>query len=208
MSQVLRFAGYGAMGAAITALILLAPEAVDPPNSGRHASFVVDWALRNLGWSLPLFAVVSFAWLCTLGALARALEDNDARVDHLDHLADTWAQLSFGIGVIWTAIGMRNALVYSVDGAGGLTTNGADKLALMIDGGILLALSTTIVGGLLGYLMRVVKTLKYGTALRDHARRASNAPLEVIVERLAAIEASLSATRPASHSVDTPTVPQ
>ena len=36
----------------------------------------------------------------------------------------------------------------------------------MVDGGILLALSTTIFGGIGGYLMRVIKTIIHGNELQ------------------------------------------
>ena len=156
-----------------------------------------DWAIRNLGSSLPLFAAVTIAWCITLRALDRALASgtDPARIDHLDQLTDTWAQLSFGVGVIWTAIGMRDALGHAITPDGlAAATAGTDRLALMVDGGILLALSTTIVGGALGYLMRLTKGLWLGAALRAHANTASDAALAAVVARLRAIEALLEAS--------------
>jgi len=59
------------------------------------------------------------------------------------------ATLFFGVGVVWTAIGMRSALLSAL---GGLDQSAAAELGAfeilrrLVDGGILLALSTTIVG--------------------------------------------------------------
>ena len=82
----------------------------------------------------------------------------------------------FGTGVIWTAIGMRSALIFALGDRDAALQQGAfAMLERMIDGGILLALSTTIFGGVGGYIMRVYKTVILGTQLQQHYDTAARA---------------------------------
>ena len=60
-------------------------------------------------------------------------------------------------------------------------------LERMVDGGILLALSTTIFGGVGGYLMRVYKTVTLGAELQqqyDDAARADTSEMRQSLERI------------------------
>ena len=60
-------------------------------------------------------------------------------------------------------------------------------LERMIDGGILLALSTTIAGGIGGYLMRVYKTMSVGAELTrryDEAARADTSEMRQSLQRI------------------------
>ena len=156
----------------------------------------VAWVHLNLGASLPVFAMLLLAYAVTLVKLRRALEQARGidEILQLDHLADIWTTLFFGTGVIWTAIGMRSALLFALGDRDSAIQQGAfAMLERMVDGGILLALSTTIFGGVGGYLLRVYKTLTLGTALQrryDHAARADTTALR---ESLGRIEATLRA---------------
>jgi len=157
------------------------------------------WVFHNLGWSIPVFALLLLAYFWTLERLKDQLAlDGDASVDvdrvdvnrivQLDQLVDTWTALFFGTGVIWTAIGMRSALIYALgDRDVALSAGAFAMLERMIDGGILLALSTTIVGGIGGYLMRVYKTMHVGAALTgcyDQAARADTSAMRESLERI------------------------
>ncbi len=94
------------------------------------------------------------------------------QIVQLDHLTDIWTTLFFGTGVIWTAIGMRSALIFALGDRDAALQQGAfAMLERMIDGGILLALSTTIFGGVGGYVMRVYKTISLGTQLAAAVRQ-------------------------------------
>ena len=64
-------------------------------------------------------------------------------------------------------------------------------LERMIDGGILLALSTTIFGGVGGYLMRVYKTIKLGARLQQRYDKAARADTSEMRESLSRIEKHL-----------------
>jgi hypothetical protein len=76
----------------------------------------VDWAYTNLGSSIPVFAALLLAFFVTLGRLHRFLDDRRPinEIVQLDHLTDIWMTLFFGTGVIWTAIGMRSALIFAL----------------------------------------------------------------------------------------------
>ena len=129
----------------------------------------LDWAYLNLGSSIPVFAILLLAFFFTLGQLRRLLETDGGidRIVQLDQLTDIWTTLFFGTGVIWTAIGMRSALIFALGDPDASIQEGAFAiLERMVEGGILLALSTTIFGGIGGYLMRVYKAIALGTRLQ------------------------------------------
>ncbi len=116
---------------------------------------------------------------------------------HLDHLTDIWTTLFFGTGVIWTAIGMRSALIFALGDPDTTIQEGAFAvLERMVDGGILLALSTTIFGGIGGYMMRVFKSISLGASLQQHYDRAARVDTSIMRESLQRIEQHL--TEPAS----------
>jgi hypothetical protein len=150
----------------------------------------LHWAYTNLGSSIPVFAVLLLAYFVTLGRLRRALANSKPinEIVQLDHLTDIWTTLFFGTGVIWTAIGMRSALIFALGDRDAALMQGAfAMLERMIDGGILLALSTTIFGGVGGYIMRVYKTILLGSALQqqyDNAARADTSEMRASLKRI------------------------
>ena len=150
----------------------------------------LHWAYTNLGLSIPVFAVLLLAYFVTLGRLRAALDESRPinQIVQLDHLTDIWTTLFFGTGVIWTAIGMRSALLFALgDREAALAQGAFAMLERMIDGGILLALSTTIFGGIGGYLMRVYKTITLGSRLQqqyDLAARADTSEMRQSLQRI------------------------
>ncbi len=150
----------------------------------------LHWAYINLGSSIPVFAVLLLAYFITLGKLRIALREGEeiTRIVHFDHLTEIWTTLFFGAGVIWTAIGMRSALIFALADRNAALEQGAfAMLERMIDGGILLALSTTIFGGVGGYMMRVYKTLTLGALLQktyDKAARADTSEMRASLQRI------------------------
>jgi hypothetical protein len=127
-----------------------------------------EWTRRNLGLSVLPFAITLGLYAHSLRALARRLDEGAPTnvVGQLEHLTEVWTSLFFGIGVIWTAIGMRSALLYALGDPVTAAQAGAFAiLTRLVDGGILTALTTTIVGGVGGYLMRVLKSSYLGTRL-------------------------------------------
>jgi hypothetical protein len=167
--------------------------AIDPARlaSWPSAQPVVDWVWQNFGLSLLLFGLVLGLYIATLRRLRHALATAApvATVAQCDQLLDTWTSLFFGVGVIWTAIGMRGALVFALGEPGAGFDPGARViLERMVDGGILVALSTTIAGGIGGYLLRVAKALTVEAELRDYYDRQAQAPVHAIRVLLTSID--------------------
>jgi hypothetical protein len=152
------------------------------------------WTYANLGMSTPVFAAILLAYFVSLRRLHLRLK-RDRPVDEivqLDHLTDMWTTLFFGTGVIWTAIGMRSALIFALGEPDTTVQQGAFAvLQRMVDGGILLALSTTIFGGVGGYLMRVHKSISLGTLLQQRYDRAARIDTSSMRESLQRIEQHL-----------------
>ena len=169
-------------------LVELSDSAISSPSAW------LEWAYTNLGSSIPVFAVLLIAFFFTLGRLRRYLDENRSvnKIVQLDHLTDIWTTLFFGTGVIWTAIGMRSALIFALgDREAALSQGAFAMLERLIDGGILLALSTTIFGGVGGYLMRVYKTISIGAELQHRYDKAARADTSEMRESLQRIERSL-----------------
>ena len=153
-----------------------------------------DWLRRNLGMSVLPFGIALVLYIHTLRSLAQKLAENAPQneVAQQEHLADVWTSLFFGIGVIWTAIGMRSALLYAIGNPDVAAQAGAFViLERLIDGGILTALTTTIVGGIGGYLMRVIKSSYLGSRLSRYYENLEQRHAERVEVLLSDIKASL-----------------
>ena len=200
-----RFSGgfiAGALGALFLGVVLLyvlnmsevlAISILDVPSVQRGLS----WAYENLRLSVVPFFLTLIFYTGAMWRLKHYLRDQGASVEKIaqaDHLVDIWINLFFGIGVIWTAIGMRGALL---EGLGNLNAHSAAKLGAfsilqrLVDGGILLALSTTIVGAVGGYLLRLVKSLAVGTQVRAYYSRLANQQADAVNAVLKSIDEQL-----------------
>ena len=163
------------------------------------AALASEWLAANLGASVWAFGVVLALWAWHLAALRRRLAapeavGADATLVRLDQLSDVWAHLFVGIGVVWTAIGMRAALQTTLgDPEAALADTAGNVLRSLVDGGILLALSTTIVGAVGGYLMRLVKTLVVGAELHAWYEARQGRELRALLDATQRIETSLRA---------------
>ena len=147
---------------------------------------VLLWTYENLRLSVIPFSLTFLLYCGSLWRLKRYLKDPNVTVEKIsqtEHLVDIWINLFFGIGVIWTAIGMRGALL---EGLGDLNAQSAVKLGAfsilqrLVDGGILLALSTTIFGAVGGYLLRLVKSLAAGNQIRAYYKRLAEQQVESV----------------------------
>jgi len=193
----------GALGSligAVTLLFILSETRSVTFANGytADASDWFDWAYSNLGLSIPVFAALAVAFMVSVSRLRKKLEDNcpTNEIVQLDHMTDIWTTLFFGTGVIWTAIGMRSALLFALGDPDHSIQQGAFAiLQRMVDGGILLALSTTIFGGIGGYLMRVYKSISLGTLLQRHYDRAARLDTACMSSTLERIEEHLKNAR-------------
>lgn len=163
------------------------------PDIGRFLGWIYD----NLRLSVIPFGLTLALYLLSMARLRRLLATPDPppeRVAQSETLLDVWINLFFGIGVIWTAVGMRGALLA---GLGGLDAEAAARagafniLKRLVDGGILLALSTTIFGGVGGYLMRVVKAVTVGRDLQGYYTRLDDRRSDDIFDALKNMEGFL-----------------
>jgi len=187
------------VGAAILyALNMTHVVAISVP-SLPHAHVALNWAYDNLRLSIIPFGATILLYTHALFRLRRLLSAGDvppAKIAQAERLVDIWINLFFGIGVIWTAIGMRSALL---EGLGGLDAAAAAKegafriLRRLVDGGILIALSTTIFGAVGGYVMRIAKTLSVGAGLDVYYHKLSKEQDADVRGSLGRIEDHLSA---------------
>jgi hypothetical protein len=120
----------------------------------------------NLGSSSIVFGAVLCGFFYSMSRLRAAL----ARLDDVE--SRYWSKMNlitinlfFGVGVIYTAIGMQSALTSAL---GGLDPNHAGAVSSwmiferLVKGGILTALTTTIVGGFGGFALRITRHLMVG----------------------------------------------
>lgn len=155
---------------------------------------VWSWLETNLRLSIVPFALVLALFFVSLQNLTRKLEGPTGSVDEVaqaEYLADIWINCFFGIGVVWTAIGMRSALLCGLSGLDAATASELGAFTILqrlVEGGILLALSTTIFGAVGGYLMRIYKALAYGSRLRGFYHYAAMKEHGKMLEYLKQIE--------------------
>ena len=185
------FAIGGRTGAALCALAMLGGVPAEPPVDSQAAW---RWIDHNLGASLWLFGLVTVLWALDLGRLQARLRRPEQMalkdIVGLDQRLDVWSQLFIGIGVVWTAIGMRSALQAAL-GDGAAEGSAASVLQRLVEGGILLALTTTIVGGVGGYLMRLAKTMLVGAPLQAFYEALDQAGVRALLGATERIEAQL-----------------
>ena len=184
-----------------TALLLTNPDLAR--NALPANSSVLHWVDINLGFSVWLFAIVLAFYALNLSRLRTVLEYQPVPQEavELDQLSDVWIHLFVGIGVIWTAVGMRSALQAALANPGdALTDTAGNVLRDLVDGGILLALTTTIVGAIGGYLMRLGKTMLVGAALQRYYDAQHTQPMQVLIKAAERIESRLPTQRVEQHA--------
>ncbi len=133
-----------------------------------------------LGHSVLFFIPVLFGYFLFFAFLKTSLSRSQSDPKALDNVRfysgglEMFITLFFGIGVLFTAWGLQNALVSAI---GGVTKAEAGRLGAwgilqrLVDNGILIALWTTIVGGVGGYLMRFAKHFFLGKDLIRFSNR-------------------------------------
>lgn len=155
---------------------------------------VLGWTYENLRLSVIPFSLTFICFAGSLLRLKRCLADPAVSVEKIaqtEELVDIWINLFFGIGVIWTAVGMRAALL---EGIGDLNSQTAARLGAfsilqrLVDGGILLALSTTIFGAVGGYLLRLIKSLTVATRIKAYYKRLAEKQADSVNHILQSID--------------------
>lgn len=125
---------------------------------------------RHLRLSIVAFGAlfILYGWLIVRMHYLLDRHDSElAKLSFYDRLLNTTISTFFGVGVIWTAIGMETALMEALKGidAGGGSMAEAGAYGLLerlVNGGLLLALSTTVFGGFCGYVLRLLKIILLG----------------------------------------------
>ena len=193
------------------ALGLLATIAITPQGNEDLLAQSSRWLSLNMGSSVWLFGIVLLSWAANLTRLQHLLKrtaefkrDEFKHVVQLDQLSDIWIHLFVGIGVVWTAVGMRSALSTTLAAPGQLTEDAGAVLTRLVDGGILLALTTTIVGAMGGYLMRLIKTMAIGAELTAYYHGEERLELHSALGHLDRIEAHLKHLSDSDQSSKTP----
>ncbi len=155
---------------------------------------VWDWLVTNLRLSIIPFSLILVLYILALKNLNNKLGASPRTVDAVaqaEYLTDIWINCFFGIGVIWTAIGMRSALLSGLSGLDAATAHELGAFTILqrlVEGGILLALSTTIFGAVGGYLMRIYKAMIFGGRLRHFYHHAAMVENSKMLEFLKQIE--------------------
>ncbi len=124
---------------------------------------------RHLRLSIVPFGMLFLYYIYLVFRIKFLLNEKTTRISTLSYynrLLNTTISLFFGVGVIWTAIGMETALMNALTsntGASGHEQMSAwELLNRLVNGGLLLALSTTVFGGICGYLLRLFKIILIG----------------------------------------------
>lgn len=125
---------------------------------------------RHLRLSIVPFGSLFLLYFFLITKIRACLvcQDPDvSRISYYDRLLNTTISTFFGVGVIWTAIGMETALVHALETVEKGQEPGAGMsawglLERLVNGGLLLALSTTVFGGVCGYALRLVKIIFLG----------------------------------------------
>ena len=148
------------------------------------------WCYENLGFSIIPFFLIALGYVVCLNKLINLLNTSNSspeEITAIEEKLDLFVNIFFGVGVIWTAIGMRNALLVSIGSmdAETATQKGAFYiLTKLVDGGILLSLSTTIIGGVGGYFMKMIKVWLTGRKLNVFFSGQFDSEKQDILKRL------------------------
>jgi len=155
---------------------------------------LLQWCYENLGLSVIPFSLIAAGYVFYLKKLVGLLDADNASARDIcavEEKIDLLMNIFFGIGVIWTAIGMRNALLSALgnmDAEIAAQKGAFSILTQLVEGGILLSLSTTIVGGIGGYFMRMIKAWAAGPKLNaffDAHLAAQNQDVLTRLDRIA-----------------------
>jgi len=161
------------------------------------------WIQTNLGSSIWIFLLVLVLyvkdWFFALNELSlREASPNTQAIVELSgyqQKLSLYSSLFFGIGVLWTALGMRNGLVSSLGELDAMQASSIGAFGILerlVDGGILQALTTTVVGGGGGYLMRMATFTSISQPLNVLYQRVQNEERIELITCIKSIEGMMS----------------
>lgn len=162
---------------------------------------VASFIFNNLGFAAVVFSIVATVYLQLLWQLKKGLAEKSfslLEVKKYTSKLQALSSLFFGVGVLWTAIGMRSALLVALgdlDADTAATLGAFEILKRLVDGGILIALSTTIVGGFGGYGMKLLETFTVAADIQSLVAKDDEVRRQEVVSLLQAIKAN-TATSP------------
>lgn len=145
------------------------------PAHTEQLAGIVLWLRQNLGSSVAPFALIGLCYAISLGRGIRNLAHG--RSDEAAYSVGTlqlWAGCFFGIGVLWTTIGIRDALLHSLGDLSSSTAASVSAYELMqrlVEGGVLTALTTTVIGGAGAYLMSILTHVAVLAPVQKHGER-------------------------------------
>lgn len=161
----------------------------------NSVGMAISWLAQNLGYSLLPFSLLVTAYVNVWRRAMRAATVRDAATAWDGAaLLDAIAAATLGVGVLWTAIGMRAALQSTFGDFAAIETSQVSALSLLghlVESGIALALTTTIFGGAVGYGMQLAKSACLLPRLNRLANEEHAAIADTLSSRLVAIEHAL-----------------
>jgi len=150
--------------------------------------------IANLGSSIYFFSgnIILYTIACLM--LTKALGRKPAtyyEINFWNTAVNLSVSLFFGIGVLYTAVGMQRAFQMALGNINQelvVSMGPWGVLERLVKGGFLMALITTIVGGALGYILRLVKFMVFGKKLIMIKNEHDDLNSQRIIEKLSAIE--------------------
>lgn len=157
---------------------------------------IYQYIIDNLGGALLAFILVAIGYSYYLVKLKQGLKREELTLLDVSQYTvklQVLSSLFFGIGVLWTAIGMRSALILALgdlDAESAAQVGAFEILKRLVDGGILIALSTTIVGGFGGYLLKLIETFTIAADIQALVSASEEHKNQAVLQLLQDIEAN------------------
>ena len=163
------------------------------------------WVNINLGFSVFFFVALFALWLVLFIKLNHNLTAKAPLevVQHAIQKLDLTVSLFIAVGVIFTAIGLRDCLISTLGGLGSQSPTDISAFEMMgalINNGLLVALTSTIVGAIGGYLLKAAKSWylgakinAYNVSLQQTMKDEADQKHQQVVDLLNAINQSLNA---------------
>lgn len=162
-----------------------------------NRTHIIKEHLQHLGSSIYFFSANFLLFILGAIKLSAALGEDQIdydRIKYWDSVINSSIALFFGIGIIYTAVGMQQAFQIALKN---LDQDMAQELGpwgilnRLLDGGLLMALSTTIVGSALGYIFKMLRVLVLGPKLIKIGNKTENINHRELIDILSDINKKL-----------------